>query len=284
MDVRMPAGAPAAEGWHHLRAFFREGSRHLSVAVAALREAEQAQRRAGDQDGLMVTLLGLSLALRLGRDPAEVQRAVTLAQEVVNLAQRRAGEAVALSYRTHLEAAYKDLADVETGVARVRSANLGIKACDRTVRLARRLRVPSVIPSSQAAKAGLLVLLVPSRAPGEAVRLRRQAARLYAAALAAWPPRDVEGRAAVQIEMAERLAAGSGSGGLGGQAERLLREAAQALHHTDNRYLLALLARAQAREAVAAGRADALDHLEAAVAAFRALGCDREAREVEQLL
>lgn len=284
MDAFTPARDRAAEGWHHLRAFFREGSRHLSAAGIALRAAETAQRRSGDEDGLLVTLLGLSLVLRLGRDPAEAQRAVTLAQEVVNLARRRHGEAVALSYRSHLEAAYKDLADAEVGDARARSAELGIKACDRTVRLARRLRVPSVIPRSQATKASLLALVAASRTHGEAVRLGRQAKRLYAAALAAWPPRDIEGRAALQVEMVERLAAVSGSRGLGGQAERLLREAAQALHHTENRYLLALLARARAREALAAGRDDALDHLEAAVAAFRALGCDREAREVEQLL
>jgi len=275
------AGDLVAEGWSHLRAFFREGARHLPAAAAALREAENIQRRAGDQDALVATLLGLSLALRLGRDPAEMRRAITLVQEVVNLVRRQHGQAIALPYRSHLESAYKDLAGLETGKARTRFAEMGIEACDRTVRLARRLRVPGVIPPSQATKAGLLLLLAEPAAPDEAARLRRQAHRLYAAALDAWPPRDAEGKAAVQIEMVERLAPSLGSRL---PVERLLHEATQALGRTGNRYLLARAARAQASLALAADRPDALDRLEAAAAAFRALGCEEEAREVERLL
>jgi hypothetical protein len=126
----------------------------------------------------------------------------------------------------------------------------------------------------------LLVHLAESRA-ADAPRLYRQAGRLYTGALEAWPSRDAEGRAAAQIEMVERLAPHLGSR-LG--ADRLLREATRTLAQTRNRYLLACAARVQARLALTAGRPDALDQLEAAVAAFRALGCEREAKEVEALL
>jgi hypothetical protein len=280
MDERTSARARAAEGWRYLRAFFQEGCRRLPEAAAALWEAEQSQRRAGDQEELMVTLLGLSVALRLGRDPAETERAVTLAQEVVNAARRLYGEAVALSYRAYLEAAYKDLADVTKGDARERATKAGIAACDRTVRLAGRLRVPQVVPASRAARAALLLHAAASR-PADAARLSRQAGRLYTAALGAWPSRDPEGRAAVQIEMVEKLLPYFGSRL---DADRLLLDAVRALEQTGNRYLLAAAARAQARVALAWGRADALDRLEAAMALFRALGCEREAREVEALL
>lgn len=228
----------------------------------------------------MVTLLGLSLALRLSRDPAETERAVTLAQEVVNISRRQYEDAAALSYRTYLEAAYKDLADAEIGEARERAAEAGVEACDRTMRLAGRLRVPHVIPLSRATKAGLLLRLTETRA-AHAGRLSRQAERLYTAALDAWPSRDPEGRAAVHIEIAERLLPHAGSRL---EADRLLRDATRTLEQTGNRYLLACAARAQARVALASRRADALDLLEAAVAAFRALGCAREAQEVEELL
>lgn len=85
----------------------------------------------------------------------------------------------------------------------------------------------------------------------------------------------------VRLEMAE---AGAASPASLARAQRLVDEAAEVLGRTGNRYLQARAAGVRARLALAAGRADALDEIEAAAAAFRALGCEREAREVEDLV
>ncbi len=281
MDVRAAAQERVAQGWRSLAAFFREGTRHLPDAVAALEDGEQIQRRAGPTDDLEAILMGLSLALRLRRTPEDGRRAVVLAQELVNLARRRHGDPAALAYRAALEAAYRDLAAVETGDAAIRAADQGIEACDRTLRVARTLHVPRVIPASQATKAALLLRRASFRSQDERARARREAERLYKAALDAWPTEDLEGGATVRLEMAEMYAVSSESLG---RAERLVREAADALGRTDNRYLQARAAGIQARLALAAGHADALDDIERAAAAFRALGLEREAREVEGLV
>ncbi len=278
MDERAVAQQRVAEGWRLLTAVFREGASHLPDAIAALEDAEQIQRRIGATDDLEATLMGLSLALRLRRTPTDGKRAVVLAQELVNMARRRRGDAAALPYRSSLEAAFRDLADIEAGEAAVRAVDQGIEACDRTLRLARTLRVPRVIPAAQATKAALLLRRASLRPPSERARLRRDADRLYGAALDAWPAEDVEGRAVVRLEMAEMWA---GSRSARSRADRLVREATDALQRTENRYLLARAARARARLALAAGRADALDEIETAAAAFRALGWEREAQEVE---
>jgi hypothetical protein len=270
-----------AQGWRSLAAFFREGARHLPDAVAALEDAEQIERRAGSTADLEATLTGLSLALRLRRTPEDGRRAVVLAQELVNLARKRHGDPAALAYRAALEAAYQDLAAVETGDAAIRAADQGIEACDRTLRLARTFHVPRVIPASQATKAALVLRRASFRPPDERARARREAERLYKAALDAWPAEDLEGGATVRLEMAEMYAVTPESRG---RAERLVREAVDALGRTDNRYLRARAAGMQARLALAAGHADALDDLERAAAAFRALGLEREAREVEGLV
>jgi hypothetical protein len=270
-----------AQGWRHLTAFFREGAGHLPDAVAAFEEAEQILRRAGVAGDLEPTLLGLSLALRLRRTSEDGRRAVVLAQELVNLARRQHGDVAALAYRSSLEAAYKDLASIETGDAAVRAADQGIVACDRTLRLARTLRVPRIIPASQATKAALLLRRASLRPADERARARRDAERLYAAALEAWPAEDHEGWAVVRLEAAEMWATSPESRV---RAERFLREAADALSRTDNRYLQARAAGVRARLALAAERADALDLVEEAAAAFRALGREQEAREVEGLV
>ena len=279
--ARADAQARTAEGWRRLTAFFREGGRHLPEAIAAFEAAERMQRRAGVGDDLEATLLGLSLALRLRRTADDGRRAVVLAQELVNIGRRRHEEGAALAYRSSLEAAYRDLAGVETGDAALRAADQGIEACDRTLRLARTLRVPRVVPASQATKAALLLRRASLRPPGEEGRARRDAERLYEAALAAWPAEDLEGWAVVRLEMAEMWAA---SPSARGRAERLLEEAARALGRTENRYLQARAAAVRARLALAADRADALEAVEAAAAAYRALGLEREAREVEALV
>ncbi len=281
VDTPAAAQERVAQGWRSLAAFFREGAHHLSDAVAALEDAEQIQRRAGSTGDLEATLMGLSLALRLRRTPEDGRRAVVLAQELVNVARRRHGDAAALAYRASLESAYRDLAEMETGDAAIRAADQGIEACDRTLRLARRLHVPRVIPASQATKAALVLRRASFRPPGERARARRDAERLYTAALDAWPAEDHEGRAVVRLEMAEMYAATPASLG---RAERLLREAIDALGRTDNRYLQARAAGVRARLAFAAGHEDALDDVEHAAAAFRALGLEREAREVEGLV
>lgn len=279
--ARADAQARTAEGWRRLAAFFREGARHLPEAIAAFEAAERIQRRAGAADDLEATLLGLSLALRLRRTSDDGRRAVVLAQELVNLGRRRHGDAAALASRSSLEAAYRDLADVETGEAALHAADHGIEACDRTLRLARTLRVPRVIPASQATKAALLLRRASLRPAAEHGRARRDAERLYEAALAAWPAEDLEGWAVVRLEMAELWAA---SRSTRGRAERLLDEAARALGRTENRFLQARADAVRARLALAADQAGALDAVEAAAAAYRALGLEREAREVEALV
>jgi len=276
VDADRAAQDRLAVGWRQLAAFFREGACHLPEAVGAFREAERLQRRAGGGDALVNTLLGLSLALRLLRDPEEGRRAVVLAQELVNIVRRGRGDPDALAYRGPLEAAYRDLADVEQGDAAVGAAEQGIEACDRTLSLARRLRIDAPVPAARATKATLLVRLTALRGQGDA-RRRRDVERLFTAALAAWPERDVEGAAVVRCDFAEALA----TGGEAGRAELFAGEAADALRGTGNRYLQARAARAEARAALAAGRADALDRVVAAAAAFRALGCEWEARQVE---
>jgi len=282
-DDRAVARQRAAEGWGHLTALFRDGVPQLSEAVRAFREAERLQRLAGAGEEFVTTLLGLSLALRLRRDPDEARRAVVLAQELVNVVRRDRGDAEALPYRSALEAACRDLAEVERGEAAIRAAEEGIDACDRTIALARRLHAPDVIPASQAAKATLLTRLVALRSlrsPEAAGPLRRSAERLYRAALEAWPARDIEGRAVAEIEYAEALA----EGGDAARAARLARDAVELLRGVPNRYLQARAARAEARAALAAGQPDALDLLQAAAGAFRALGCEWDARQVEALL
>jgi len=280
-DDRAVARQRAAEGWGHLTALFRDGVPRLSEAVQAFREAERLRRLAGAGEDFVPTLLGLSLALRLLRDPDEARRAVVLAQELVNVVRRDRGDAEALPYRSALEAAYRDLAEVERGDAAIRAAEEGIDACDRTIALARRLHVPDVIPASQAAKAALLTRLAAVvRPPAAARTLHRDAERLYRAALGVWPARDVEGRAVAELEYAEALA----EGGDAARAERLAQDAVELLRGVPNRYLRARAARAEARAALATGRPDALDLLQAAAAAFRALGCEWDARQVEALL
>ena len=274
------AAAQVTEGWRHLAMFFREGARHLPPAVAAFRDAERAQRAAGGGEDLVNTLLGLSLALRLTRDPDEGRRAVVLAQELGNIMRRSRGDAGALPYRSSLEAAYRDLADVEQNGAAAAAAEEGIAACDRTLALARRLRLPGAVPASRATKAALVHRRGALGRPAEAARGRRDALRLFAAALDAWPARDVEGRAAVLCDYSEAVAEGRDPP----RAERLAADAADALGATPNRYLSARALRAQARAALAADRADALDLLAAAAAEFRALGCEWDARQVEGLV
>lgn len=278
---RAAARERASEGWRHLAAFSREGCAHLAPALAALREAEQLQRRIGSSEDLEVTLMGLSLALRLRRDPEEGRRAIVLAQELVNLMRKRRGDVDGLPYRAHLEAAYRDLAELESGEAAARTAEGGIEACNRTLRLARTLRVPQVVPPAQATKAALLLRLAAVRPGADAARARREAEKLYAGALEGWAGRDAVGRAVVHLEMAEMLGAHPRTLG---RAERLLHEAAAALETAGNRYLAARAARVRARLALAAGLPEALDDVEHAAAAFRALGCEGEAREVEALV
>ncbi len=269
-----------AEGWRHLTAFFREGARHLPEAIAAFREAERAQRAAGGGEELVNTLLGLSLALRLERDPDDGRHAVVLAQEMVNIVRRHRGDAEALSYRATLEAAYRDLADVEERDAALRAVEEGIEACDRTLALARRLHEPAAVPASQATKAALLPRRAKLGDSSGGPRRGRDALRLFAAALEGWPARDVEGRAAVLCDFAEVLA----DAGEASRAERFARDAVEALRPTTNRYLLARARRAEAHAALAADRPDALDLITAAATEFRALGCEWDARQVEALV
>ncbi len=273
-----PAEERLAAGWRHLAAFFQEGRTHLAPAVAAFREAERLQRGAGGGEPLVNTLLGLSLALRLRRDADDSRQAVVLAQELVNIVRRHRGAEDTLPYRHGLEGAYRDLADVERGEEAVGAAEGGIEACERTLTLARRLRATGAAPPAQATKAALLVRLHELRPEDE--RRRRDALRLFATALDAWPDRDIQGRAVAACDFAEALAAGRDAK----RAVRIARDAAEALRDAGNRYLQARAARAEAHAALAAGRSDAVDLVVAAAVSFRALDCEWEARQVEALV
>lgn len=305
MDTNATARTRAAEGWRALRAVFSEGARHLPEAIAAFEGAERLLRRTGpaaggrgeeadaaDVEGVQI---GLSIALRLRRRPEDARRAVVLAQELLNVVRRRSGEAAAVALRAYLEDAYRDLADLTDGAEAVRAAEDGRAACDRTLALARRFHAEDVVAHARATKALLLRRLAALRTePGaggaapaavaEARALLREADRLAAAALAGWPPRDAEGLAAFRADVAAALVGGAHPRSSAvDRAEALIRQAERAAP-PENRYLAARIAKARARVALAAGRAEALDDVATASAALRDLGLEQEAEEVERWL
>ena len=229
-------------------------------------------------------LIGLSIALRMRRGADDARRAVVLGQELLNIVRRRSGEAAAVPLRAYLEDAYRDLAEVTEGENARRAAEEGIEACDRTLALARRFHVDDAVPHARGVKALLLRRLAAVRPEADARSLSREADRLTAAALSAWPAHDAEGLAAFQAEAAMALAAaGPPRPAVLDRADDLLRRAARAVP-AENRDLGARVARARARVALAARRADALDAVTEAAAALRDLGRTREADEVEQWL
>jgi hypothetical protein len=285
----------AADGWRALRAFFAGAPGGLPEAVSAFEDAERLLRRvagggaAGDAEGI---LIGLSLALRLRRRPEDARRAVVLAQELLNTVRRTSGDEATLGLRAYLEDAYRDLARTLDGDAAAHAAEEGIEACDRTLALARRYHTEGPAAHARAVKSLLLRTVAaaaahPSAAGGGRERrgdvraLLRESDRLAAAALAAWPATDAAGLAAFQADLADAIVQGAPPRvAVLDRAGTLVRRAGAAVP-PDNRYLAALVARARARVALAGNRPDALDALAAAAAAFRELGLDREAREVE---
>jgi hypothetical protein len=304
VDAHATAGARAAEGWAALRAFVAEGAQYLTPAIAAFEDAEQLLRRSGgrsladaprrDPDGaaghgsdaetLEAVLIGLSIVLRLRRGDGDLRRAVVLAQQLLNVARRRSGEAAALPLRAYLEDAYRDLADHARDDEAARAAVEGVEACDRTLALARRFRTDDGVAHARATKALLLRRLATVRPGSDAAARLREADRLASAAVAAWPARDAAGLAAFEADLAAALVEGDRTRPSAiDRAEILLRRAARAAPPTD-RHLAARLARARARVALAAERPDALEAVESAAAAFRGLGLEREAAEVEAWL
>lgn len=284
MEAPDAARTRAADGWRALRAFFAEGACHLLEAIAAFEDAERLLRRTGAGDDAEAVLIGLPIALRLRRRPEDVRRAVVLAQELLNTVRRRSGVAAAIPLRAYLEDAYRDLAEVAEGAEAVRTAEDGIEACDRTLALARRFHLDEPVAHARATKALLLRRLAALRSPSDTRALVREADRLTAAALAGWPARDAEGLAAFQADAAVAFVDGaSPRASAVDRADGLLRRAERAVP-AGNRYLAARVARARARVELAAGRPDALDVIAAASAAFRDLGLEREAEEVERWL
>ena len=301
MNTNATARTRAAAGWRALRAVFTEGAGHLPAAIAAFEEAERLLRRTGPAAGdpgeetdaadVEAVLIGLSLGLRLRRRAEDARRALVLAQELLNVVRRRSGEAAAAALRAYLEDAYRDLADLTDGAEAVRAAEDGIAVCDRTLALTRRFHAADGAAHARATKALLLRRLAALRAePGagggaaaaaEARAALREADRLTAAALAGWPPRDAEGLAAFRADVAAALVAGAHPRSPAvDRAEELIRQAQRAVP-PQNRYLAARIAKARARVALAAGRAEALDDVAAAAARLRELGFEREAEEVE---
>jgi hypothetical protein len=289
VDTHPAAAARAAEGWAALRAFFAEGDRHLAPAVAAFEEAEQILRRPGSAPGgdsadFDAVLIGLSIALRLRRSEGDLGRAVVLVQQLLNVVRRRSGEAAAAPLRFYLEDAYRDLAEHARGDDAVRAVEEGVAASDRTLALARRFHVDAAVPHARAAKALLLRRRAALRPGPDAPGWLREADRLAASALEAWPARDAAGRASFEADLAVSLVDGPPPRPSAvGRAETLLRQAGRTAPPED-RYLAARLARARARVALAADQVDALDLVAAAVDAFRGLGLERAAQEVERWL
>jgi hypothetical protein len=305
VDAHATAGARAAEGWAALRAFVAEGAEHLAPAIAAFEDAEQLLRRSGgrspagdfgrpgpddaarqgsDAETLEAILIGLSIVLRLRRGDGDLRRAVVLAQQLLNVVRRRSGEAAALPLRAYLEDAYRDLAEHARDDEAARAAEDAIEACDRTLALARRFRTDDGVAHARATKSLLLRRLAVLRPGSDAAARVREADRLASAALAAWPARDAAGLAAFEADLAAALVEGNRTRPSAiDRAETLLRQAGHAAPPAD-RHLAARLARARARVALAAERPDALEAVESAVAAFRGLGLEREAEEVEAWL
>ncbi len=263
---------PLAPGWTALRAFFREGTAALERALEAFRAVEVALRASGDPGRLSLWLLGMATALRYTRRPEPMEAGLARARELVNLIARDSEEAT-IPYRTHVEAAYRDLADVIPAQA-IQRLDEGIAYSDRTLRLARRSAREEWLAATQASRGDLLF-----RRAGDRRGVRRALAA-FEDARRRWPSRDAEGRARSGLGYAGALLAL----GDAAKAESVARESLGVYLRLRDRYHEAAARLLLARALFVLDRSEALDEHAAALALYRTLGCAWEARKAEEAL
>ncbi|MGQ0548403.1 MAG: hypothetical protein ACT4PY_01890 [Armatimonadota bacterium] len=273
MTLTTVAADPLAAGWTALRAFFREGAAARDRALEAFRSAEGAVRTSGDSSGLSLWLLGVATALRYTRRPEPMEAGLERARELVNLVARTISEDAAIPYRTHVEAAYRDLAEVVPAQA-ARMLNEGIAYSDRTLRLAKRSRRDEWLAAAQASRADLLVRSARDR------RALRRALAAHEDARRRWPSHNAEGRAQAGLGYGETLLAL----GEAAKAESVARESLGIFMRLGDRYHEAAARLLLARALFALDQSEALDEHAAALALYRALDCVWEARKAEGVL
>ncbi len=195
------------------------------------------------------------------------------ARELVNLVTREMSEDATVPYRTYVETAYRDLADVVPTQAEA-LLNDGIAYSDRTLRLAKATSRDEWLAAAQASRGDLL------RRQARERRALRRALAAFEEARRRWPSRDTEGRAQAGIGYGETLLA------LGepAKAERVARESLGVFVRTGDRYHEAAARVLLARALFALDQSDALDEQASALALYRALGCVWEASEAEGAL
>lgn len=151
------AADPLVSGWEALRAFFADGVEALNRALDAFQAAEGPVRASVDPTRLSLWLLGISTALRHTRRPEPMEAGLERARELVNQVARTQTEETTIPYRTHVEAAYRDLADVLPGQAQV-FLDDGLEYSDRTIRLARKSARDEWLAAAHASRGDLLLL------------------------------------------------------------------------------------------------------------------------------
>ncbi|HET8678701.1 MAG TPA: hypothetical protein VFM39_01170 [bacterium] len=267
------AADPLAAGWTALRAFFSEGAAARDRALEAFQAAERAVRASGDSSTLSLWLLGMATALRYTRRPEPMEAGLARARELVNLIAREMSESATIPYRTYVEAAYRDLADVIPAQSES-LLNEAIAYSDRTLRLAKATARDEWVAAAQASRGDLLLRRARDR------RALRRALVAHEDARRRWSSRDAEGRAQAGIGYGETLLAL----GEAAKAERIARESLGVFVRSGDRYHEAAARLLLARALFALDQSDALDEQASAVALYQALGCAWEARRAEGAL
>jgi len=273
------AADPVATGWSALRAFFTDGMPALERATEAFQAAEPLVRRGVDPARTTVWLLGLATALRYSRRPEPMEAGLERARELVNLVARAQDEASTIPYRTLVESALRDLADVvPSGAPAFLEEGLDYSA--RTVRLARSARRDEWLAPTLASRGDLLVRLA-SLDDGHTIR---RAMAAHEEARQRWPARDLYGRAQASLGYGEALVSPSRRRREPARTETIAREALPEFQKRRDRYHEATARLLLARALFALDQAEALDEHAAAVALFLALGCRWEAVHAERVL
>lgn len=267
------AADPLSAGWTALRAFFSEGAAARDRALEAFAAAERAVRSSGDANRLSLWLLGMATALRYTRRPEPMEAGLARARELVNLVARTQPEDATIPYRTHVEAAHRDLADVIPAQAE-QMLDQGIAYSDRTLRLAKRAARDEWLAAAQASRGDLLLRRARDR------RAARRALAAHEGARRRWPSRDIEGRTQAGLGYAEALLAMKEAG----RAEAVALESTGVFRRLGDRYHEAAARLILARALFALDQSDALDEQAAAVALYAGLGCVWEARKAEGAL
>lgn len=269
------AADPVSTGWAALRAFFSEGAVALQRATAAFEAAESEVRAAGDPSLQILWLLGISAALRHSRLPEPMEEGLARARELVNITARILGEEATVSYRTHVETSYRDLADVLPDAADG-YLETGLDYSGRTMRLARRGARDEWIAAAAASRGDLVLR---AGRPDDRRAIRR-AITLYREARRRWPAGARDGRAQAGLGYTEALL----YDGRAGEAEAIAREALAVFTSGGDRYHEAAARLILARALFALDRSEALDEHATAVALFKMLGCRWELANAQAAL